>query len=401
MRPSSRDRRLPSVSEALGHGVVGYNAYPSRDRFRRLKRCRCGHFPPLFHSFAVDKLAAKVRNGQFTGHPLVLLALSRAASYRGDRLPPAPAPTTVPDGVSGGASRTSVGEGACPAHLAAYTEASALAAAAARADPSSPLLALHAFLACYAAIHNGASWAYARSAASLGEGHIETLAALLPLHALHNRAMLQLANISRMTLPPRSRGGGGGGDNASAAPSASGTSLLLVSDPLAEVGLTLSLTAPPSPLLSTSSHAFPLRPHPSLCERRLPPLPSSRLPLPPSPSLSFPPLSPTHIPLPSLPAPSSTPEVDQRGAQLRHVLHAAAPLRRAPGCRHLAAAVGPRAEQGGAAVLHLRRHLLLVRGGAGALKGRGRALQSLRFGGFLKARPLLGLGPFTRPGSLS
>ena len=178
-----------------------------------------GHFSPLpphlsccFTHPSVDKLAVKLQDGTSAGRPLVLLARSRAAAYRGELA----------------AARTPKGE-FNPACLAALTEASTHASAAASADPASPLLALHAALACYDAIQSGLKQyelALSQHGAAVSEAALE---ALVPLNRLDNRMMALLTSVRRLTTRGRKAdrgddagdgdteaGKGGGGEDISA-----------------------------------------------------------------------------------------------------------------------------------------------------------------------------------------
>ena len=134
------------------------------------------HTPPPL----VDKLAAKLREGPNASRPLVLLARSRAATYRGEMV-------TVPTGEFS------------PSRLAACTEACELAFSAANADPSSPLLATHAVFACYLATNSGAAHGYGQAVTLHGECSMATLVALLPLCYLRNRTVALLVNVLRVT----------------------------------------------------------------------------------------------------------------------------------------------------------------------------------------------------------
>ena len=143
---------------------------------------------------SVDKLAVKLQDGTFASRPLALLARSRAATYRGELV-------AVRD------------EEFSPARFAAFTEASTHAAAAASADPASPLLALHAILACYDAIQSGAYDEYCRALSSYGAGNEKVLEALIPLNRLANRMMALLINTRGLTARLQTaEGGDGAGD---------------------------------------------------------------------------------------------------------------------------------------------------------------------------------------------
>ena len=97
-----------------------------------------------------------------------------------------------------------------PARLAAFIEASEYAGAAARADPSSPLLALHAALACCHAINNGGGIAECErlQKASGGEAVEESMEVAVKINRLHNRMQFLLLDIRRLIAPPRKTDGG-------------------------------------------------------------------------------------------------------------------------------------------------------------------------------------------------
>ena len=149
--------------------------------------------PPSPHP-AVDKLAAKLRDGPKADRPLVLLARARAADYRGEEVP---VPQAEPS----------------PTRLAAFMEASEHASAAARSDPSSPLLALHAVFACLTAIDNGASLEYTQAQSLHGEGDEATAVAFFPMCHLHIHVSSHLADIFTLTARIADGGGNAGGGN--------------------------------------------------------------------------------------------------------------------------------------------------------------------------------------------
>ena len=132
----------------------------------------------------------KLRDGPHADRPLVLLARARASDYLGDEV-------IAPKGEHS------------PARLAAYTEASEHAAAATKADPSSPLLALHAVLACYNATRNGASEEYSRALSLCRQGNEAALTALLPLSRLHHRMMSMLLHLQSLAASAQKAEGGG------------------------------------------------------------------------------------------------------------------------------------------------------------------------------------------------
>ena len=113
---------------------------------------------------------------------------SRAARRRGELIP-------VPQNTWGYS----------PARLSAYAEASEHATSASLADPSSPLLALHAVLACHDAIRISATDFSRSNAQALGDE--ETLEVLISLSRLHGKGALLLVHLLRLTAPWRTTDG--------------------------------------------------------------------------------------------------------------------------------------------------------------------------------------------------
>ena len=123
-------------------------------------------------------------------------------------------------------------EAPCPVRHAPNMLAFELADAACKADPSAPLLATHAVLACQTAVI-GALRLYADASTPDGEFGEAKLAALLSLCRPLHRLIALLLSVFRLA-PPRKKGEALRGGSGSAAQPEGGATTLLGSDPMFE-----------------------------------------------------------------------------------------------------------------------------------------------------------------------